>query len=129
MKDFNLPLRDFEIKLWKYGLLALILIRTVLFKPVFIQDQAISLESAPSQLQACYVGSISMKDFTLPSRDFEIKLCQSGLLALILIRTVLFKPVFLEDQAISLESAPSQLQALLCRFYIHERFHPPPQRF
>ena len=28
MKDFNLPLRDFEIKLWKYGLLALILIRT-----------------------------------------------------------------------------------------------------
>ena len=25
-----------------------------------------------------------MKDFTLPRRDFEIKLCQSGLLALIL---------------------------------------------
>ena len=35
MKDFNLPRRDFEIKLWKYGLMALILIRTVHFKPVF----------------------------------------------------------------------------------------------
>ena len=29
-----------------------------------------------------------MKDFTLPRRDFEIKLCKCGLLALILIRTV-----------------------------------------
>ena len=56
-----------------------------------------------------YVGSISMKDFTLPRRDFEIKLCKCGLLALILIRTVLFKPVFLQDQAISLKSDPSQL--------------------
>ena len=46
-----------------------------------------------------------MKDFTLPRRDFEIKLCKCGLLALILIRTVIFKPVFLQDQAISLESA------------------------
>ena len=55
------------------------------------------------------VGSISMKDFTLPRRDFEIKLCKCGLLALILIRTVLFKPVFLQDQAISLKSDPSQL--------------------
>ena len=55
------------------------------------------------------IGSISMKDFTLPRRDFEIKLCKCGLLALILIRTVLFKPVFLQDQAISLELAPSQL--------------------
>ena len=36
-----------------------------------------------------------MKDFTLPRRDFGIKLCKYGLLALILIRTVLFKPVFL----------------------------------
>ena len=35
-----------------------------------------------------------MKDFTLPRRDFEIKLCKCGLLALILIRTVLFKAVF-----------------------------------
>ena len=35
-----------------------------------------------------------MKDFTLPCRDFEIKLCKCGLLALILIRTV--KP--LQDQ-------------------------------
>ena len=57
----------------------------------------------------CYVGSLSMKDFTLPRGDFEIKLCKCGLLALILIRTVLFKPVFLQDHAISLESAPSQL--------------------
>ena len=46
-----------------------------------------------------------MKDFTLPRRDFEIKLCKCGLLALILIRTVLFKPVFLQDQAISIGSA------------------------
>ena len=35
-----------------------------------------------------------MKDFTLPGRDIEIKLCKCGLLALILIRTVIFKPVF-----------------------------------
>ena len=70
-----------------------------------------------------------MKDLTLPCRDFEIKLCKCGLLALILIRTVIFKPVFLQDQAISLKWAPIQLYALLCRFYIHERFHPPRQRF
>ena len=70
-----------------------------------------------------------MKDFTLPRREFEIKLSKCGLLALILIRTVLFKPVFLQDQAISLKSDPSKLQALLRRIYIHERFHPPPQRF
>ena len=57
----------------------------------------------------CYVGSISMKDFTLPRRDFDVKLCKCGLLALILIRTVLFKPVFLQDQAISVKSDPSQL--------------------
>ena len=50
-----------------------------------------------------------MKDFTLPRRDFEIKLCKWELLALILIRTVLSKPVFLEDQAISLKSDLSQL--------------------
>ena len=41
-----------------------------------------------------------MKDFTLPRRDLEIKLCKCGLLAVILIRTVLFKPVFLQDHAI-----------------------------
>ena len=50
MKDFNLPRRDFGIKLCKYGLLALILIRTVLCKPVFLQDQAISLELAPESI-------------------------------------------------------------------------------
>ena len=68
-----------------------------------------------------------MKDFTLPRSDWEIKLCKCGLLAVILIRTVLFKPVFLQDQAILLITPPNQ--SLLCRFYIHERFHPPPQRF
>ena len=57
----------------------------------------------------CYVGSISMKDFTLPRRDLEIKLCKCGLLAVILIRTVLFKPVFLQDQGILLKSAPTKL--------------------
>ena len=62
-----------------------------------------------SIVRHCYVGSLSMKDFTLPRRDFEIKLCKCGLLALILIRTALFKPVFLQDQAISLKSAPGQL--------------------
>ena len=36
-----------------------------------------------------------MKDFPLPRRDLEMKLCKCGLLAVILIRTVLFKPVFL----------------------------------
>ena len=35
-----------------------------------------------------------MKDFTLPRRDLEIKLCKCGLLALILIRAVLFKASF-----------------------------------
>ena len=50
-----------------------------------------------------------MKDFTLPRRDFEIKLCKCGLLALILIRTVLFQPVFLQDQAISLKSDPESI--------------------
>ena len=72
-----------------------------------------------------------MEDFTLPRRDLEIKLCKCGLLAEILIRAVLFKPVFLQDQAILLKSAADLycLSALLCRFYIHERFHPPPQRF
>ena len=33
-----------------------------------------------------------MEDFTLPRRDLEIKLCKCGLLAVILIRTALFKP-------------------------------------
>ena len=56
-----------------------------------------------------------MKDFTLshPRRDFEIKLCKCGLLALILIRTVLFKTVFLQDQAISLKSDPSQFVGIV----------------
>ena len=35
-----------------------------------------------------------MKDFTLPRGDLEIKLCECGLLAVILIRTVLFKASF-----------------------------------
>ena len=62
----------------------------------FSQDQAILLKSALLNCRHCYVGSISMKDFTLPRRDLEIKLCKCGLLAVILIRTVLFKPVFLK---------------------------------
>ena len=109
MKGFTLPRRDFELKLYKCGLLAQIQIRTVLFKSFFLQDQSISLESDPSNCRHYYVGSISMKDFTLPHRDFEIKLCKCGLLALILIRTVLFKPVFNQDQAISWESDSIQL--------------------
>ena len=48
---------------------------------------------------------------------------------MILIRTVRFKPVLLQDQAMLLKSAPTQLLALLCRFEIYERFPPPPQRF
>ena len=35
-----------------------------------------------------------MKDFTLPRRDLEIKWCKCGLMAVILISTVLFKPGF-----------------------------------
>ena len=35
MKDFTLPRRDLEIKLRKYGLLAVMLIRPVLFKASF----------------------------------------------------------------------------------------------
>ena len=54
---------------------------------------------------------------------------QFGLVSVILIRTVLFKLVFLQDRAILLKSAPTQLQVWLRRFDIHERFHPPPQRF
>ena len=50
-----------------------------------------------------------MKDFTLPITYLEIKFCKCGLLAVILIRTVLFKPVFLQDQGISLTSATTQL--------------------
>ena len=94
MKDFTLPRRDFEIKLCKCGLLALILIRTVLFKPVFLKIKPYRWNWLRVNCRHCYVGSISMKDFTVPLRDFEIKLCKCGLLALILIRTVLFKPVF-----------------------------------
>ena len=55
------------------------------------------------------IGSISIKDLPLPRRDFEIKLCNCGLLALILIRPVIFMPVFLQDEAISLKSDPSKL--------------------
>ena len=54
---------------------------------------------------------------------------QFGLMAVILTRTVLIKPVFLQNHAILLKSAPTQLYSLLRRFDIHERFHPPPQRF
>ena len=50
-----------------------------------------------------------MKDFTLPSRELEIKLCKCRLLAVILFRTVLYKPVFLQDHGISLKSALAQL--------------------
>ena len=51
-----------------------------------------------------------MKVFTLYLHRFgEIKLCKCGLLAVILIRTVLFKPVFLQDQGILLKSAMTQL--------------------
>ena len=129
MKDFTLPCRDFEIKLCKCGLLALIRIRTVLFKPVFSKIKPSRCNRLRVKCRHCYVDSIPRKDIILPCRDFEIKLCKCGLLALFLIRTVLFKQVFLQEQAISLESAPSQLYALLCRFSIHERFHPPPRRF
>ena len=54
-----------------------------------------------------------MKDFTLPRSDWEIKLCKCGLLAVILIRTVLFKPVFLQDQAILLKSAPNSIVGMV----------------
>ena len=50
-----------------------------------------------------------MKDIHTSPQRLEIKLCKCGLLAVILIRTVLFKPVFLQDQGISLKSAPTQL--------------------
>ena len=50
-----------------------------------------------------------MKDFTLPRRDLEIKWCKCGLMAVILISTVLFKPGFLQDQAILLKSATTEL--------------------
>ena len=43
MKDFALPRRDWKIKLWKCGLLGVIVFRAVLFKSVFLQDQAILL--------------------------------------------------------------------------------------
>ena len=36
-----------------------------------------------------------MKDFPLPRRALQTKLCKCGLLAVIVILTVLFKPVFL----------------------------------
>ena len=109
MKDFTLSRRDFEIKLCKCGLLVLILFRTVLFKPVFSKTEPYRWNRFRVNCRHSFVGSISMKDFTLSRRDFEIKLCQCELLALILIRTVFFKPVFLQDQGISLESAASQL--------------------
>ena len=54
-----------------------------------------------------------MKDFTLPSSDREIKLCKCGLLAAIPIRTVLFKPVFLQDQAILLKSAADPIVGIV----------------
>ena len=57
----------------------------------------------------CYVGSISMKDFTLPRRDLEIKLCKYGLLAVILIRTVLFKASFSPRSGHIVEIGSTQL--------------------
>ena len=59
----------------QFGLLAVILIRTVLFKPVFLQDQDILLKSAPYSIVGIVIGSISVKDFTLPRTDLEVKLC------------------------------------------------------
>ena len=50
-----------------------------------------------------------MKDFTPPPQRFVDKIVQFGLLAVILTRAVLIKPVFLQDQAILLKSAPTQL--------------------
>ena len=100
MKDFTLPRRDLEIKLCKCGLLAEILIRAVLFKASFSPRSGHIVEIGSAlNCSHCYVGSISTKDFTLPRRDLEIKLCKCGLLAEILIRAVLFKPVFLQDQS------------------------------
>ena len=55
----------------------------------------------------CYVGSKST--FPPPPRNLLIKLCKCGLLAVILIRTVLFKPVFLLDEAILLKSVRTKL--------------------
>ena len=109
MKDFTLARRDFEIQfeqMWIIG-------------PDSYPHSSLQASFSPRSshivenrlrvnCRHCYVGSISMKDFTLPRRDFGIKLCKCGLLALILIRTVIFKTVFLQDQAISLKSAPSQ---------------------
>ena len=51
----------------QFGLLAVILIRTVLFKAVFLPVFLLNCRH-------CYVGSISVKDFTL---DLEIK-CKCG---------------------------------------------------
>ena len=51
----------------RFGLLAVILIRTVLFKPVFLQDQDILLNRLLLNCKHCFVGSISVKDFTLPA--------------------------------------------------------------
>ena len=84
-------------------------IRTVLFKPVFLQDQAILLKSAPNSIVGIVMYSMSMKDFTLPRRDLEIKLYKCGLLAVILIRTVTLQARFLQAQDILLKSAPSKL--------------------
>ena len=109
MKDFTLPSRELEIKLCKCGLLVVIIILTFLFKPVFSKIKPYCKNRLLLNCRHCYVGSISMKDFTLPRRDLEIKLCKCRLLAVILIRTVLYKPVFLQDHGISLKSALAQL--------------------
>ena len=75
-KDFTLPRRDLEIKLYKCGLLAVILIRTVLFKPVCLNDQGHIVKiGCYVNCRHCYEGSISVKDFTLPRTDLEVKLC------------------------------------------------------
>ena len=109
MTDFPLPRRDLEIKLCKCGLLAVILIRRVLFKPVFLQDQGISLKcQLLLNCWHCYVGSISMKDFTLPSRDWRYNL-QMWITGRDYHPHVPFQASVLHDQAILLKSVPTQL--------------------
>ena len=106
MKDFTLPRSDWEIKLCKCGLFGRDSYPHSPLQASFSPRSGHIVNIAPRlNCRHCYVGSISMKDFTLPRSDWEIKLCKCGLLAVILIRTVLFKPVFLQDQAILLKSA------------------------
>ena len=92
----------------------MILIRTVLFKASFSPRTGHIVENRlPLNCSQCYVGSISTEEFTIPRKDLEIKLCTCGLLAEILIRAVLFKPVFLQDQAILLKSAADSIVGIV----------------